>query len=267
MPKAKSVKPKAAATKRSKAAHAKPYARPAAESLRKYKKGRSARLDHDHMISTTDRMNVSVIFQEIGREMVIKLDLTVPGDFVFAAVAWLTSKPILEAMHRAHERGVIVLVVVQKEKWLRRGKTQGEFHKKLRARYDALGEHKADTVQNLLSPYHPLAEKKWKFDSRTTVSAVRCLGDEVVSEFNARRMHNKFVVFGCRNPDGSNTATHIWTGSYNFSSSAELSLENAVCIRDELISSQYAREFAAIFLNTEPLDWISKTMSPTFTCS
>jgi phosphatidylserine/phosphatidylglycerophosphate/cardiolipin synthase-like enzyme len=273
MPKIKSSRPKAAAVKRSKVARTKPYEKkktqkqPQPDSLRKFKTGRSARLDWDHAMQTTDTMNVRVMFQKLGTEMVTRLDMTVPGDFVFAAVAWLTSKPILEAMHRAHKRGVIVLVVLQKEKWLRKGKSQNEFQKKLRSRYDALGAHQVEVVEKLVGNYYFGAGKNWRFDSKPLVASVRCLGDDVVSEFNARRMHHKFVVFGQRNSDNSCTATHVWTGSYNFSNSAELSLENAICIKDTGIANQYAREFAAIFLNTEPLDWISKTMSPTFTWS
>lgn len=273
MPKIKSSRPKAAAAKRIKVARTKPYEKkktqkqPQPDSLRKFKTGRSARLDWDHAMQTTDTMNVRVMFQKLGTEMVTRLDMTVPGDFVFAAVAWLTSKPILEAMHRAHKRGVVVLVVLQKEKWLRKGKSQNEFQKKLRSRYDALGTHQVEVVEKLVGNYYFGAGKNWRFDSKPLVASVRCLGDDVVSEFNARRMHHKFVVFGQRNSDNSCTATHVWTGSYNFSNSAELSLENAICIKDTGIANQYAREFAAIFLNTEPLDWISKTMSPTFTWS
>lgn len=274
MPKIKSSRPKAAAVKRSKVARAKPYEKkkapkqPQPDSLRKFKTGRSARLDLDHVMQTTDKMNVRVMFQNLGTEMVTRLDMTVPGDFVFAAVAWLTSKPILEAMHRAHKRGVVVLVVLQKEKWLRKGKSQSEFQKKLRSHYDALGTHQVEVVEKLVGNYYPFgAGKNWRFDSKPLVASVRCLGDEVVSEFNARRMHHKFVVFGQRNSDNTCTATHVWTGSYNFSKSAELSLENAIYIKDTGIANQYACEFAAIFLNTEPLDWISKTMSPTLTWS
>lgn len=266
-------KAKPAAVKRSKTARKKPYAKgPKPESLRQHKTGRQARLDiNNDSFLESDGMSVEVVFKNLGATMITHLDMTIRGDFVFAAIAWLTSKHILEALSRAVERGVHVFVIVQKEKWLRRGRSQTEFHKKLRDRYDALGSHSVpELVEPLLSKFYNPGPK-WKFDSskQQQIAAVRCLGDEVTSEFNARRMHNKFVVFG--RPGGKGEprvmATKVWTGSYNFSASAELSLENAVCIRNPELAAAYAREFVGIFLNSEPLDWISKTMLPPFTCS
>lgn len=266
-------KAKPAAAKRSKTSRKKPYEKgPKPESLRQHKAGRQARLDiNNESFMESDDMTVEVVFKNLGTTIVAQLDMTIRGDFVFAAIAWLTSKHILEAMARAVERGVHVFVVVQKEKWLRKGRSQTEFHKKLRDRYDTLGSHSVpELVEPLLSTFYSPGPK-WKFDSskKQEVAAVRCLGDEVVSEFNARRMHNKFVVFGRRGgkEEARFVATKVWTGSYNFSASAELSLENAVCIKSIELASAYAREFAGIFLNSEPLDWISRTMLPPFTCN
>lgn len=262
MPKAKSARPKAAAAKR-KASRAKtPYYKPA-ESLRKKTDAKDTigmDLDNGKYVPG---VNVSVVFKNLCESVVLLIDTQVPGDFIMAAVAWLTSKPILEALTRARERGVIVLVVLQKEKWLRKGKSQTEFHKKLRARYDALGSLSTGSiVEPLLKAFSP-TPREWKFPKETLyLQATRCAGDWVTNEFNARRMHHKFLVCGSQSGDERGyVAKTVWTGSYNFSASAEASLENAVMIHDSpYIARSFAKEFAMIYMNSEPLDWISERM-------
>lgn len=262
MPKEKkSSKPKAVAKR--KTARSAPYKKQV--SLRKNRAGKAGvALDHNND-KYRPEVGVSVMFNNIGENMILHLDTMVPGDFVMAAVAWLTSKPILEALIRARERGVIVLVILHKEKWLRTGGQSADWQKKLRKLYDTLGTQKLDVLESLFKAFNP-TNTEWTFSSKVKApGVVRCAGDWIANtDRGARRMHHKFVVTGCRDENLGYIARAVWTGSYNFSSSAEASLENAVLIYDWAIGYSYANEFAMIYLNSEPLDWVSNTMLPEF---
>lgn len=54
----------------------------------------------------------------------------------------------------------------------------------------------------------------------------------------------------------------VWTGSFNFTSNASRSLENAVFIRDPSVATAYANEFAQVAMLSEPLNWSSKWVCP-----
>lgn len=67
------------------------------------------------------------------------------------------------------------------------------------------------------------------------------------------RMHNKFLVF-CKAAVTNDESTYetydpyaVWTGSFNLTRNASNSLENAVLIRDEEISTAFLEEFGLIF--------------------
>ena len=169
---------------------------------------------------------------------------------IFGAVAWLTSKPILESLVCAKERKATIMLVVQKEDFLKPQSLRGSRKKwatEIRRLYDLLGDVETSRLTEFLpSVSCDISLKK--------VKAVRCLGN-----FNADknpshpRMHNKFLVIGSKT---------VWSGSYNFSLAAEMSYENAVIMRDEKVAKMYMKEFALLFSLSEPLDWKSKTMQP-----
>ncbi|MNG29679.1 hypothetical protein D3C84_1151500 [compost metagenome] len=80
-------------------------------------------------------------------------------------------------------------------------------------------------------------------------------------------MHNKFIVFA-KVDDGSIdtfetiTPYAVWTGSFNFTKSATLSLENALFITDAKIVKAYFEEYGQIAAMSEELDWTSEWVTP-----
>jgi phosphatidylserine/phosphatidylglycerophosphate/cardiolipin synthase-like enzyme len=84
------------------------------------------------------------------------------------------------------------------------------------------------------------------------------------------RMHNKFLVF-CRaamaDKEPSNETYKpyaVWTGSFNLTYNASNSLENAILIRDEKISTAFLDEFGLIFGLSERLDWNQSWSAPEY---
>ena len=79
-------------------------------------------------------------------------------------------------------------------------------------------------------------------------------------------MHNKFMVFAkILMDEHGNHLYHpyaVWTGSFNFTKNAGMSLENAVYITVPNIVKAYLKEFEQIAALSEPLDWDSEWMSP-----
>jgi hypothetical protein len=101
--------------------------------------------------------------------------------------------------------------------------------------------------------------------------AVRCVGSHNTSKSAAfPRMHNKFLVF-CRASMVDAESTYdtykpyaVWTGSFNLTHNASNSLENAVLIRDEKISTAFLDEFGLIFGLSEKLDWSQAWSAPEY---
>lgn len=54
----------------------------------------------------------------------------------------------------------------------------------------------------------------------------------------------------------------VWTGSFNFTYNAALSLENAVEIRIPEIAQAYLQEFCSVAAFSEPLDWTEEWCAP-----
>lgn len=275
---------KKAPAKRKAAQKTKPYSKPAVVkpkkpttagkktkrevSLRLHRSVPGLSLSENHYTLEASS-SVEVHFQNLGETLVYQIDMRLQGDLILAAVAWLTSVPILEALDRARTRGCVVLVLVQKEGWLRGGKTV--FARNNRARYDRLGSYNTKKeLEPILNRFYSPG-RNWSFGEKRAIAghdvgAVRCIADEVLSEKSARRMHHKFVAFVQNHGDGMYTPNRVWTGSYNFSYAAEVSLENAVLIHSQSVAAAYVREFVMTFLHSEPLDWVSKKMLPTFKC-
>lgn len=216
--------------------------------------------------------------------------------FILCAVAWFTNADILDALIRAKRRGCTVIVIVQKEDFLRPDSltTQNTFYNTLRRKYRALGQIKIDVqcgpchIDELLSFSKSLCEGYLHFDyphgnpeHRISITdAVRCLGNYNADNNPSHpRMHNKFVVFGkvvyddddddipdderMGPPSPQIISQCVWTGSFNFSKASTESFENVVVLRGKEVAEMYRIEFARMFLITEPLNWSSQWMNPT----
>jgi phosphatidylserine/phosphatidylglycerophosphate/cardiolipin synthase-like enzyme len=204
--------------------------------------------------------------------------------FIVGAVAWLSNSKILEALGFAHSHGCLVMLVIQKEDFLRPESSEGydSWVKRIRKQYAALGE-------NVDTDWSSWAEKVLMFGSDTgffgerpsgqfwwndsgdfpSCDAVRCVGNHnAKKEPSFPRMHNKFLVFGKfvesseRHGDVDAVPLFVWTGSFNCSAAAERSFENALILHDKELALRYAQEFSMLFLLSEPLDWKSQWMCP-----
>ena len=199
-----------------------------------------ARADHGAQVAGAA---VQVVLRGLQAALVALIDAQRSGS-VLVACAWFTSGPLLAALQRAQRRGVLVLVLLQKERWLQRPRSA--WHRALIAQYTALGTH---ATLPLFGGAACLRD----------VEAVRCVGKLAVRQ-DAARMHNKFVVL-C---DAQGAAQAVWTGSANFSAAAEDSFENAVVIREPTCAAAYLAEFRTLLLLSEPLSSTSRTMRPTY---
>lgn len=142
--------------------------------------------------------------------------------FILCVVAWFTNLSILDALISAKKRGVMVLIVLQKEDFLRpddnlEKKDKNSFNNILRKKYDSLGiyktKHKNSETTILTDFLNEDGEKcndidegdicsyDWGTDTdRCYVSAVCCVGNHNQSKNpNHPRTHNNFFVFGCQN--------------------------------------------------------------------
>ena len=89
-------------------------------------------------------------------------------------------------------------------------------------------------------------------------------------------MHHKFAVF-CdikkqmqadderfRSPDARERLVPkaVWTGSYNWTESAERNLENALFIEDVDVANKFLEEWSNVASISEPLNWEHKYVTP-----
>jgi hypothetical protein len=83
------------------------------------------------------------------------------------------------------------------------------------------------------------------------------------------RMHNKFLVF-CNASESTSDLDYrfevkphtVWTGSFNLTRNAAMSLENALAITDPTVVQAYFREWEQVLALSEPLDWSSDWCEP-----
>jgi hypothetical protein len=161
---------------------------------------------------------------------------------VVGCVAWLTNEAALRAL--AQKQAVTLLV--QKEDFLRPD-VGGWSQAKTRRLYDALPAGSC---------------RHWDDASGGRYTdAVYSVGVRADRRVVPPRMHHKFLVFG--NTDGECfTPASVWTGSFNITENATRSLENAVLMRRRDIAEAYYKEFRALLLMSEPLDWITPYVEP-----
>lgn len=198
--------------------------------------------------------DVEVMFHDLEARLIRLIDT---ADVVVGCVAWLTNRRILAAL--AERRGVSI--VVQKEDFLRPDvEERVGWRQQLRRAYDRLPEMSRYSFRGLIGSL--------SYCNDPTLAPVRCVGNHNSANTTGPRAHHKFVVF-CR-WHGSVDDTYggeiepyaVWTGSFNFTETANRSFENAVFIQDQDVAAAFLNEYSQIVALSEPLDWESNWVQP-----
>lgn len=206
--------------------------------------------------STASSSGVTVYFRNIEERLLQHIK---ESDAVFGAVAWLTSYSILDALAGLNN----VSIVVQKEDFLRPDVgSSSDFKKTLRTKYNALKCNLTRySFSNILSSVSVCGDP--------SIDPIRCVGNHNSEKKPAfPRMHNKFLIFArieeSTGGHGIETVTPyaVWTGSFNLTKNATMSLENALFITDKKIVNAYFEEYGQIAAMSEELDWISEWAAP-----
>jgi hypothetical protein len=211
--------------------------------------------------NSTQSGDTFVYFRDLEENLIKRI---AEADAVFGAVAWLSNYAILDALAEVET----ACIVVQKEDFLRPDKdSKSNFRKTLQRKYDALTISKDVARYSLEGTIGP----QLSYCSDPSLEPVRCAGNHNSTKNPSHpRMHNKFMVF-CDVVNGEDEDSYdivkpyaVWTGSFNFSYAASMSLENAVVMTDKEIVMAYFKEFAQIYAISEPLDWTSEWCAPEF---
>jgi len=232
---------------------------PSLQSLKEQKQRRDLSCDYSTAVKTRG-LSVRVLFRNQKQALIGALQSR--DVLVYGCVAWLTDFDILNAL-----AGKSLGIVVQKEEFLRPDKvlkSRRLWTETLRRKYDA-------TVFG--GGYYPCQFPVFPFESRLTditrvgqyqqdtMGAVRCIGyHRRTGDLGVPLMHHKFLVFARLHTVVADKHDRlepfgVWTGSFNMSTNASNSLENVVVIDDPAIAAAYSKEWANLYLNSEPLDW------------
>jgi hypothetical protein len=197
-----------------------------------------------------------IFFRNLEENLIQQIN---QADIVVGCVAWLTNENILKALAQKAS----VNIVVQKEDFLRPETKSQYWAKNLRRLYSGLKSF--SIIQT---------KRKSFFDNVSFMSErppVVCVGNHNADKSPAHpRMHNKFMVFFKESKKAINgyLPTYepyaVWTGSFNMTHNATMSLENAVLISDVDIAYQYYNEFGQIYALAEYLDWEKPWCAPDF---
>jgi len=204
--------------------------------------------------TTSSDGNVKAYFRNLEDRLINHIR---EASMVVGCVAWLSHTSILQSLANVSHG---VALVVQKEDWLRPDLgADSTWKQKLDSLYKSLkGIDRAaiewpGLIRNLSILASPMFEP------------VRCVGNYNQEKRPAcPRMHNKFLVFcrpefnearnECPNFDPKPYA--LWTGSFNLTRNATMSLENALYnITEPKIVKAYYREWEQIEAISEPLNW------------
>lgn len=206
--------------------------------------------------------NIAVYFRDLESRLI---ELINQSTVVVGCVAWLTNHNILDALRKASWG---VSLVVQKEDFLRPDVNPVlNWKTKLRKAYGRLSW--IAPRGELVSFVGSMSYLSGDIDE--PLDPVRCMGNYNRDRHPAfPRMHNKFLVFCNHQQDEDKDGNYrlaitphtVWTGSFNLTENATMSLENAVVIKDSKISLAYFREWEQILALSEPLDWDSDWCSP-----
>lgn len=195
-----------------------------------------------------------VYFRDLADKLVSKID---QADVVVGCVAWLTHPHVLRHLFTTDG----VSLIVQKEDLWRPdlASTNYRIHKARSTRdeyqliIDSCSMNRVDLPEPLCS---------MNVCGDPTLQAIRCMGNHNSTRRPASpRMHNKFLVFAKRRPQGI-IPYAVWTGSFNMTYNAGCSFENALYITDTEIVDAYFNEYLQIAALSEPLDWESDWCEP-----
>lgn len=200
---------------------------------------------------------VQVYFRDLEKELIREIK---SAKAVVGCVAWLTSEPILDALAKVPFG---VSIVVQKEDFLRPDVgARGLWRSSLRRLYNRIpAKFHRTSLRGLVGQLSQHA-------ADMTLEPIRCVGNHNKDKAPAfPRMHNKFLVMCHTSRDewgnlGTVFPCSVWTGSFNFTKNAAMSLENAVVMDDQGIAHAYYREWEQILALSEPLDWESEWSAP-----
>ncbi|MDA5562337.1 phospholipase D-like domain-containing protein [Cobetia sp. MMG027] len=225
------------------------------DNLNNYQLDNDGNFDKNFVDNSVSTAGVSVYFRDIEKKLLQHIS---EADAVFGAVAWLTSDLILDALSQVND----VSIVIQKEDFLRPDfGVNNNWKNKLREKYDALScsltRYSFDNILNSVSVC-----------SDPSLDSVRCVGNHNRDKKPAfPRMHNKFLVFA--KIDGTDEHGNeiikpyaVWTGSFNLTRNASMSLENALYLTEPKIVKAYYDEFGQIAAMSEELDWTSDWAAP-----
>ncbi|MEC5387736.1 phospholipase D-like domain-containing protein [Uliginosibacterium sp. H3] len=208
-------------------------------------------LDAPNDFSTNSKDgSIRVYFRNVKKRLIDHIN---EADVIFGCVSWITDMEIIKAMQKK-----CVMLVVQKEVFLKPSANGNAWMQALQAEYAKLS-----CCLELHSIDNAIGEKAYYFFD--PADPVTCVGSiKSKEEFAHPLMHNKFLVFAKWN-ESMPTKTDryaIWTGSFNFSSNASVSLENSLYINNSEIVEAYFQEFGQIWMLSEPLDWTSESVAP-----
>lgn len=197
---------------------------------------------------------VEVVFQGLESRLIALIN---EAEVVVGCVAWLTNHAILNAL--IERRGVSI--IVQKEDFLRpdvAAKIGWQF--RLRQAYGLLPSMSRYSFPTLVGGLSVC--------SSPDLASVRCVGNHNAASTTGPRAHHKFAVF-CRwnhqDDDaygGEIEPYAVWTGSFNFTETANRSFENAVVVHDVGVATAFLHEYSQIVALSEPLDWDCPWVQP-----
>jgi len=156
----------------------------------------------------SDSARVQCFFRNLTGHLV---EAIAQADCVVGCVAWLTHSKVRSAL-----QGKRVALILHHERWLKREDFVG------------VGGLKFTDID-------PSAPNK---DIGVRTLAARSQGNAYA------RLHHKFFVFG--RWEQKPVWDRVWTGSINPTNNAELSLENAVLVHDEIMAQAFLREFMGV---------------------
>lgn len=220
--------------------------------------------------------NVQCYFRNIKEQLIKKIE---EYPLVFGCVAWVTDKDILAALAKKEAYHEGTAIVVQKEDFLRPdGRNDMAVVREL---YEEIKEN-CNTLERSHFPF--LCQMSQCYDPSI---GIRCVGNHNSNKSPTMpKSHHKFLVFGRFKNDkwlkkltpedvkdmggiayddfGLIKPEAVWTGSFNFTETSVVSLENAVFIKDSKTAKAYMNEFEQVVSISEPLDWKHKWVTPEY---
>lgn len=191
---------------------------------------------------------VTALFDDLETHLV-KWVMSNPA--VVGCVAWFTNPVVIRALNSRKFSSV----VMQKEDWLRP---------------DCDGTHPAKFGAGLYQDKNQLGRVDLaqlaglSFGGDQSVDRYRVFGKLEKGDDRRPLMHHKFLV-GCDISKSKLVPQSVWTGSYNMTKRSNMSLENAVIIKDGGVADAYLREWLEVFALSESLNFDSHYVRPQWT--